>query len=49
VAGLRDERLRRPALALAGLFALLALAKNAERAAVGLAAAPQLGQYWFPD
>jgi hypothetical protein len=49
VAGLRDERLRRPALALAGLFALLALAKNAERAAIGLAAAPQLGQYWFPD
>jgi hypothetical protein len=28
---------------------LLALATNAKRAALGLAAAPHLNQYWFSD
>jgi hypothetical protein len=32
-----------------GLVLALALAVNAERAAVGLAVAPHLTQYWFPD
>ena len=44
-----DPALRRPALLLAGGLTLLALASNAKRAALGLAAAPQLNQYWFSD
>ena len=44
-----DPALRRPVLGLAGGLALLALAANARRAALGLAAAPQLHQYWFSD
>jgi len=42
-------RLRNASLALAGLCIALAFATNVERAAVGLALAPQLAQYWFPD
>lgn len=49
VAALPDPALRRRALAAAGLFAALALAQSAERAAFGLAHAAALPQYWFPD
>ncbi len=44
-----DPGLRRPALGLAGGLMLLALATNAKRASLGLAAAPHLNQYWFSD
>jgi hypothetical protein len=44
-----EPRLRSRCLLGVGGAIALALAVNAERAAVGLAAAPHLGQYWFPD
>ena len=49
VARAGEPRLRGGCLAAAGGCLLLALAVNTERAAVGLAVAPQLQQYWFPD
>jgi hypothetical protein len=40
---------RRPAFVLAGLCLLLAFAVSVDRASIGLALAPKLPMYWFPD
>ena len=41
--------MRRGCLAATGVLLLLALAESAQRASLGLAAAPHLDLYWFPD
>jgi hypothetical protein len=49
VSHLEDDSVRRPCLRIGGLLVGLALIQNARRTAMGLAAAPHLQQYWFPD